>query len=353
MAARKIRNTPLFVKLLIIFFAAAFLVAGIIAYNYYLRIFRPNVTIEPDQTAIIYIPSGADFAKVLNILDEKNILINSQSFEWVADKKNYPNQIKPGKYVIEPGMNNNTLINKLRSGKQTPVHLIFNNIRTKEQLAGRVGAQIEADSIDIMGLMNNNEFLDDLGFNTSNILAMFLPNTYEFFWNTSAEAFMKRMHREYGIFWNDDRLAKAGRIELSPVEVSVLASIVQAETSKRDEMARIAGVYINRLRRGMLLQADPTVVYAWGNFSIRRVLYKHLQINSPYNTYMYPGLPPGPINLPEPYTIDSVLNYETHNYLFFSAKEDFSGYHVFARTHSQHIVNARRYHNALNKKQIR
>ena len=212
---------------------------------------------------------------------------------------------------------------------------------------------IEADSADIAALLKDEETAKKYGFNKQTFCSMFIPNTYEFWWNTSAEEFVQRMADEYKKFWNDDRKAKANELGLSQSQVSTLASIVESETQKNDEKARIAGVYINRLKKDWLLQADPTVVFAAGDFTIKRILNKHLEINSPYNTYKYKGLPPGPICIPSTTSIDAVLNYEHHNYMYFCAKEDFSGYHNFATTNAQHEANARRYHDALRKAGIR
>jgi len=251
-------------------------------------------------------------------------------------------------------MNNNQLIDMLRMGKQVPVKLIFNNnIRTKKELIDIVTKKLEVDSLSLYQTFENNSLYEPWGFNSHNILCMFIPNTYEFYWNTNSVSFFERMYKEYKKFWNIQRLEKAKKANLSPIEITILASIVLQETKKIDEMPKIAGVYINRLKKDMPLQADPTVVYAIGDFSIKRVLKKHLEIDSPYNTYKYKGLPPGPICLPDPVTIDKTLDYEQHNYLFFCAKEDFSGYHNFAETIAQHQQNALKYKIALNKKNIK
>ena len=231
--------------------------------------------------------------------------------------------------------------------------MVFNNIRTKEQFAGRISNQIETDSLSIINLLNNNSFLEKYELNSQNVMVMFIPNTYELYWNTSAEKLFERMNHEYKKFWNEERTDKAAAVGLTTVEISILASIVQSETNKKDEMARIAGTYINRLNKGMLLQADPTVVYALGDFTIKRLLSKHLEIDSPYNTYKYTGLPPGPITIPDATTIDKVLNYEKHDYLFFCAREDLSGYHAFAKTLAEHSANAKKYQKALDKMNIR
>lgn len=325
---------------------------GIAAWRLYHAIYRPNIFLGERKTTHIFIPTGSAFNDVKAILYENGMIINTNTFEWLAEKKNYRNNIRPGRYLIHRDMGNNELINLLRSGQQDPVMVSFNNIRNKEQLAATMARQIEADSLSIITLLNDRAFLEkyDLTPETSKIL--FIPNTYEFFWNTSATQLMERMYREYNAFWNESRRLKAGNLNLTPQEVATLASIIQLETSKPDEFARVAGVYINRLNRNMRLQADPTVIFAAGDFTIRRVLNRHLAIDSPYNTYMYAGLPPGPIALPEPRVIDGVLNHESHEYLFFCAKDDFSGYHAFARTYSQHLANARRYHQALNRRNI-
>lgn len=315
--------------------------------------FKPNVKLGDKQTAYVCVPTGATFDDVINILNKDKFIIDPNTFKWLAEIKKYPEKVKPGRYQLTANMNNNELINLLRSGKQKPVKLVFNNIRTKEQFAGRIADQIEADSLSIINILNNNSFLEKYNFTSQNVMVMFIPNTYEIYWNTSAVKFFDRMNHEYIKFWNKERIDKAASVGLTAVEVSILASIVQSETTKKDEMSRIAGAYINRLNKGMLLQADPTVVYAWGDFSIRRLLKKHLEIDSPFNTYKYSGLPPGPITISEASTIDKVLNYEKHDYIFFCAREDLSGYHAFAKTLAEHSANARKYQRALDKLNIK
>ncbi|HSV89001.1 MAG TPA: endolytic transglycosylase MltG [Bacteroidales bacterium] len=316
-------------------------------YFAYLFVFKPNVKTE-NEFIHFHIPTGSTYQQVKELLTANEILKNQITFNWVAQRKNYPAHVRPGRYLLRRGMSNNSLVNLLRSGRQDPVNVTFNNIRTREQLAGVITRNLEADSASVLALMNNEEKMQSYGLNRETAKLLFIPNTYEFFWNTSPEQLLDRMYREYRAFWNESRKKQAEKTGMSPVEVSILASIIRLETNKRDEMPRIAGVYINRLRRNIPLQADPTVIFAIGDFSIRRVLYRHLAYDSPYNTYKYPGLPPGPISLPEPYVIDAVLNYEPHEYLFFSAHYDFSGYHVFARTYREHRENARRYQNVLN-----
>ena len=301
----------------------------------------------------IHIPTDSDFSKVVNILVEHGLLININSFEWLAKQKKYYSNIKPGRYKIDRALNNNELVNLLRSGEQTPVKVTFNNLRTKEQLAAKVGEQIEADSLEIIEYITDVLFQKKFDLNDDNVSCIFLPNTYEFYWNTSAEEFVSRMLKEYSNFWNSSRKAKADARNLTYYEVSILASIVEKEQSIRlDERPIIAGLYLNRIKKGMKLQSDPTVVFAIGDFSIRRVLKKDLKVNSPYNTYMYSGLPPGPICLPSINAIDAVLNANKNDYIFMCAKEDFSGYHNFAKNSRQHNKNAKKYRRALNDRKI-
>lgn len=330
----------------------AILVSLFVGYLFYRVAFKPNTWVGDGEKTFLYIPTGTDFETLRIILYENGLIVNRKDFEWMAKKKNLTNHVNPGRYLITGGMSNNELVNLLRSGEQQPLQVTFNNIRTKSELAGKISHQIEADSIDIMRFLNDSAYLNQQGFTEENILAMFIPNTYEVYWTTSAIGFMKRMEKEYTRFWNDNRRSKAEALGMSPQEVSILASIVEKETTKNDEKSDIAGVYINRLKYNWRLQADPTVVFAWGDFSIRRVLNIHKEIDSPYNTYKYGGLPPGPICVPSIASIDAVLNPADHNYLFFCAKDDFSGYHVFARTQAQHSLNANKYRQALNKKNI-
>ncbi len=319
---------------------------------FYLYVHAPNVTLKHREQMHIHIPSGSTYQEVLNLLKEKDILQHPGRFHWLAGQKNYPNRVMAGRFLIFDGMSNNELINLLRSGEQSPVRLTFHNIRTDEELAGRIAAQIEPDSAEIISLLRDPGTIDSLGKDTLTARLLFIPNTYEVYWNTNPEQLLQRMHREYQVFWSQTRRQRAEEIGLSVTEVAILASIVQSETNKAEEMARVAGVYMNRLKSGMPLQADPTVIFAQGDFSIRRVLNSHLEIDSPFNTYKYAGLPPGPINLPAPQVIDAVLNFEAHDYYYFSAKPDFSGYHLFARTYAEHLANARKYRRALDERNI-
>lgn len=340
-------------KLGLLILAVAFVAivtAGVIAYNYYKGFFAPNVTAESEY---LYIYTHWGFEDVMTSVGELNAVNDTGSFRWAATKMDYPVRVKPGRYKLEPGMNNRTLINKLRGGFQDPVKLRFENVRLKENLASVLANQLEPDSIAFINLLNDESLAARYGFDRDNLFSLFIPNTYEFYWNTSAERFAERMHDEYRKFWNDDRKAKAAKLNLSAQEVSVLASIVKGEALHTDEMPAIAGLYINRLRKGMLLQADPTVIFANNDFTIRRVLYKHLRTDSPYNTYLYRGLPPGPIMMPSIAAIDAVLNYQQHNYIYMCAKDDFSGYHNFAVTQAEHNINARKFQQALNERNIK
>lgn len=335
-------------KFIIIFFSIALLVVGIRAYQLYNYVFKANVKTEQ----AIIIPENATFNQVVDSLQANDVLINYKAFRWVAKKKNYPDAIKPGRYLFRKGMNTNQVVNNLRAGIQEPVDVTFNNVRFKEDLAGKVSQYIQADSASILALYENDDLITEWGFTPETFKTMFIPNTYEFYWTTSALEFAERMKTEYDRFWNSARTKKAEEIGLSPAEVTTLASIVQEETNKAEELERVAGLYINRLKRGIPLQADPTVRFAVGDFTVKRILNIHLEIDSPYNTYKYAGLPPGPINFPEVLAIEAVLNYEDHNFLYMVAKPDFSGYHNFATTLAEHNRNANRYRAALNKKKI-
>lgn len=318
----------------------------------YKAIINPNVMIANNNEISLYIYSYDNFESVKNKLYSDNIIINQKSFEWLAKKLDYPQYIKSGHYVIKNGMNNNRLLNMLRSGSQTPIDFTFNNIRTIEQFAGKVDEQLELDSLSFIMALYENNALKEMGFDKEKYASLFIPNTYELYWNISADDFIEKMINEYKRFWNKTRLQKAEDIKLTPIEVSILASIVDKETTKTSEMPRIAGVYLNRINKKWLLQADPTLVFALGDFEIKRVLDKHKEIESPYNTYKYVGLPPGPICIPSIAAIDAVLNAEKHKYFYFCAKDDLSGYHVFARNIKEHNTNAEKYRIALNKKRI-
>jgi UPF0755 protein len=336
---------------LILWLILIFVAAGILfTFNrFYGVLFRSNIDLGQKESVIIYIPSESDFDDVVNILLKDGGLISEEHFRLTATQKGYSENVKPGKYRIYNQMSNNALVNKLRSGNQEPVQLVINNVRTMNDLAEKVASQLEFSTNSLLPLLKNDSVAKSYGFTVNEFPAMFIPNTYEVFWNISPEKFIERMKKEYDKFWTDERIEKAAAANLTPIEVSILGSIVISETVKRDEMPRIAGLYINRLNRGMHLEADPTVKFAMGDFELKRILFRHLEYDSPYNTYKYPGLPPGPIYFADAGVLDAVLNYEKHDYIFMCAKEDFSGYHNFAKTNAEHERNAARYHAALNR----
>jgi UPF0755 protein len=355
MKKRKKRNTKLKKKWIggIITFVVIVIITLIVfkGIDIYKKANVPNVRIEGEKHTI-KIKTGSDYRDVYHKLVEAGILIDTADFSWMATKMNYVSQVKPGNYLIEDGMTNRELIRMLRSGNQQPVKLMFHNISTVEELAGSVANQIEADSTKIVRLLYDKNFIESYGFSPETVYALFIPNTYEFYWDTDAEEFIERMKTEHDRFWDKNRTKKLDELEMSEVQVSTLASIVDAETYMDDEMAAIAGVYLNRLEKGIRLQADPTIKFAVGNIHMRRVLRKHLNIDSPYNTYRNDGLPPGPIGIPSIAAIDAVLDAEDHEYIYFAAKPDFSGYHNFAKTLNQHLRNAREYQRALNRQRI-
>jgi len=324
------------------------------AYYVYNNVFVPNTAFSNNE-AHIYIPTNASFSGVLEELEP--LLKDVNTFKVVANKKEYPSNIKSGHFIIKKGMNNNDIVNAIRTGN-VPISIKFNNQERLENLAGSLSNQIEIDSMSLLNAFKDSNFLSKKGFNINNALAMYLPNTYEVYWNVSAERFRDKMFKEYQNFWNANRVGKAKRLDLTEIEVISLAAIVQKETAKIDERERVAGVYINRLKKGMLLQADPTVIYSKklldNNFDqqIKRVLYKDLELDSPFNTYKYEGVPPGPITMPDISSIDAVLNYEHHNYIFFVADVTNFGYHKFAKTLAQHNRNKKEYVKWLSKQKV-
>ena len=315
------------------------------AYYVYDAVFVPNTAFHNEE-AHVYIPTGAKYYEVLEELEP--LLKDPISFEAVANKKGYPNNIKPGHFIIKKGMNNNAIINSIRIGN-VPILIKFNNQERLENLAGTLANQLELDSLSFLKSFRNEEYLSKNNFNQDNALAMYIPNTYEVYWNITAKGFQERMHKEYEVFWNSNRMQKVTDLNLSKEDVICLAAIVQKETAKVDERPRVAGVYVNRIKRGMPLQADPTVIYAKKlidndfNQEIKRVLYKDLELDSPYNTYQIAGIPPGPITMPDITSIDAILNFERHNFYYFVADIKNFGYHKFAKTLSQHNRNKREY----------
>lgn len=341
-------------KILLAIVLLGLLGMAVFAYFVYTTILVPNTAFN-NKEAHLYIPTDATFSDVKQELNP--LLKDIESFTTVAERKGYVNNIKPGHFIIENGMSNNDIINTIRS-ENIPVMVKFNNQERLEDLAGAIANQIEADSISLLNAMKSPEFLKTNKLSEQTALGMYVPNTYEFYWNTTATGFRDKMKTEYDRFWNKSRKAKAKKIGLTPAQVTSLAAIVQKETAKVDERPRVAGVYLNRLKRGMLLQADPTVIYAKkradNNFDqiIKRVLYKDLEIDSRYNTYRYPGVPPGPITMPDISAIDAVLNYEKHDYLYFVANVENFGYHKFAKTLAQHNRNKAEYVRWINEQGV-
>jgi UPF0755 protein len=325
----------------------ALLVYGIKLYG---DIFSKNTKFSENEL-YVRIPSDANYEDVKKIIAP--YIENMDKFEMVATKRSYIQNVKSGRFLFKKGMNNFELITALRNN--IPVKLAFNNQERIENVVGRVSSQIEADSISLMNIFKDPTFLKENGFTKDNVISICIPNTYEFYWNTKADKFRDKMIKEYRKFWNTERTSQAQKLGLTPVQVMTLASIVHKETVKKDERPRVAGVYLNRLRLGMLLQADPTVIFAkkkkLGNFDmvIKRVFSNDLKIDSPYNTYFYGGLPPGPIAMPDITAIEAVLKPEKHNYIYFCASVTKFGYHEFAVNESEHEVNRTNYINWLRK----
>lgn len=336
--------------------AAVVLVGGLIIYGFILmsQIFADNTKFS-DKEVYVHVPTDASYSDVKKILSD--YIVNIDRFEMVADKMSYPENVKSGRFLLTKGMNSYELVKSLRSN--IPVKLAFNNQERIENLAGRVGSQIEADSLSLLTSFKDSIFLKENGFNEDNVLAMFIPNTYETYWNTSAEKFRDKMIKEYRNFWNKERVAKAEKQGLTPVEATILASIVHKESVKKDERPRIAGVYLNRLRLGMPLQADPTVIFAIkkkdNDFTqvIKRVFFKDLTMSSPYNTYVNIGLPPGPIAMPDITALEAVMDPEKNDFIYFCASVERFGYHEFAATLSEHNKNAKKYSDWINSQGVK
>lgn len=315
---------------------------------------RENIVSKDGESHVIYVYPQTSLAQLMDSVEQYYEVRSPRSLGWHCRLMKWSKEhVRTGKYLLPERMGSYAFIGKFRSGDQQPVRLTFNNIRLREQLASRLSSQLMIDSAAIANLLCDSTFAHRMGFEEETILAMFLPNTYEVWWDISAEQLMERMHREYLAFWNADRQAAAAAIPLTQVEVSILASIVEEETNIASDKPIIAGLYINRLRIGMPLQSCPTVKYAWQDFGLRRVLNKHLEIDSPYNTYRNQGLPPGPIRIPTAQTLDAVLHYTPSNYLYMCASEKLDGTHHFSSTGAQHAAYARLYQQELNRRKIR
>ena len=318
------------------------------------QIFSDNTKFS-EKELYVYVPTGSNYEEVKKIIEP--FVKNMDRFEMVASKRSYPENVKPGRFLFTKGMSSYELVKALR--KNIPVDLAFNNQERLENLAGRVGSQIEADSLSLLTSFKDSIFLKQNGFNEENVLTMFVPNTYQLYWNVTAEKFRDKMIKEYRNFWNKERVDKAAKQGLTPVQATILASIVHKESVKKDERPRIAGAYLNRLRLQMPLQADPTVIYAIKKNSndfdqvIKRVFYKDLLIKSPYNTYVNLGLPPGPVAMPDITALDAVLNPEKNNYIYFCASVSRFGYHEFAATFEEHTKNAKKYSDWINRQGVK
>jgi len=340
-------------KLIIIVIVAVMLLSAMIFFGVkaYHIFFRHNITAE-EPGYILYIRTGSTYDAVIHQLISDRVLEDIGGFEWLAKRLKYPENVRPGRYVLTKGMTNKDIIRKLRIGDQDPVRIHFSKFRKKSDLAGFVSKKLETDSAELMVLLNDTAFLDKHSLTPETAISIFLSDSYEFYWNTSALQLVERMMREFGDYWSSGRVEDAREQGVSPVEAIVVASIVEEETNNDEEKPRIAGVYLNRLRKGMKLQADPTVKFAVQNFTLRRVLTRHIHFDSPYNTYIYEGLPPGPICTPSKKSIEAVLDAESHDYIFFCANGDGSGTHLFAETYKEHQSNARKYRRVLNENGI-
>lgn len=319
---------------------------------YFYQMFKGANILLDKPDAVITIEKGETFSELRARLYDAEIVQEAVSFSFVAKVLDYQEAVKPGVYLLKSGMSNLDIVRMLRAGAQVPVRVTFNNVRLKNELAEKITTNTGIEASEFEALLNDETFLAKYNLNADNSMTVFLPDTYEVYWTVTAEELFDKMYKAHQQFWTADRKQKAEELNLTPVEVSILASIVQAETIMSDERSKVAGLYINRLRKNMYLQADPTVKYALGDFAIQRILTKDTRVKSPYNTYINRGLPPGPINLASLASIQSVLNYQKHDYLYMCAKEDFSGYHSFAETLDEHNRNASRLHKALNKRNI-
>jgi UPF0755 protein len=322
------------------------LIAGVLVYIAY-RAFGPNTKAFGDKK-YFYVRTGSSYRDVLDGLEAQEVIRSRNSFDWVARQLGYPTRVKAGRYQITKGMSNFEIVKLLRSGKQAPVQLVITKLRTRNDLVRKLCTNLEADSIALRMLMQDQVYLRQFGLDSNTVMCAVMPNTYEYYWNTSAETAFKKLEKAREDFWTDERKAKARNLGLSMNEVTILAAIVEEETNKNDEKPLVSSVYLNRYRKGMRLQADPTVKFAIQDFALKRIRENHTLFDSPYNTYRYAGLPPGPICTPSSKTLDAVLNTPETDYLYFCARSDFSGYHAFAATYREHLQNAHRYQAALN-----
>jgi UPF0755 protein len=339
-----------FQKAKMIFFIVGSTMLITFVFYFYQIIYTPNILVDGADRLFV-IKSGTTYKQVLAELHKQRFVNDMVSFGFLARLKKFDRKIQPGRYLLRRNMTNLQAIDALTGGRREAVEITFTNVRLLSDLDDRITKNIGVTPEEFREALN--EFIDgnDQGFTRENVLTMFIPNTYEVYFNVVPQELVERMNDEYRRFWTEERRSKASALGMSPIEVAILASIVQAETIKTDEAPIVAGLYINRLRKGIPLQADPTLVYAVGDFTIKRVLNEHKEVDSPYNTYKNAGLPPGPINMPSIANIDAVLNHQESDFLYMCAREDFSGYHNFARTLREHNNNAARYQRALTAEQ--
>ncbi|MBC6489899.1 endolytic transglycosylase MltG [Flavihumibacter stibioxidans] len=329
-------------KILVFILLAVLAIAGYMAW----LLLGPATAFKEKQFNL-EIPTGSNYEAVQELLEKGPVINHPNLFNLVAKQLGYPEKVKAGRYIIKKGSSLLSIIRKLRNGRQDPVNLVITKLRTREDFASLAGRKFEFDSVSFHSYLNNNDSLRQFGLDSNTIMAGILPDTYTFFWNTTPSRVLQKILRSRDAFWTTDRLAKAKKKGFTPEQVVTIASIVEEETNKNDEKDTIASVYINRLNKGMKLGADPTVKFALRDFSLKRIYNKHLAVESPWNTYRVTGLPPGPICTPQKVTIDAVLNAPATDYLFFVARADFSGYHVFAENYTEHLVYAREYQQAL------
>ena len=336
-------------KIILIVLAAIILIVGIASAVFYKTFLSDNVQ---NREVTVMVPPGADFEQVMDTLRKYEVLKSEETFRKTAEVLKYK-KIKIGKYDISGCRSNLDLVRLLRRGQHYSVKFTFNNVRTADQFVEKVGNKFFFEPSELSAMLQNRDTMQKYGLNDTTAVCLFIPNTYELYYDITASDFLDKMYDYFQQFWNEQRKATASEIGLTPVQVATLASIVEEENMRPSEKAIIAGLYMNRIHKDMLLQSDPTVKFAIGDFARKRILNADLQVDSPYNTYKYKGLPPGPIRIPEASTMDSVLHYRHHNYLYMCAKEDFSGYHNFTASPAVHAQNAARYRAALNARNIK
>lgn len=330
-------------KKILLFLLFLILLGGVIAG----WLFFAPATAFTGNKYILYIHTGSGYEKVIRQLETDQVLSSTSAFNWLAKRFEYPQNVKAGKYEIQKGDNLVAVIRMLRNGRQTPVNFTVTKLRTKEDFASSVGKHFECDSAEFIRFLNNADTVKTYGFDTSNVMTVLIPDTYTYFWNTTPSRIFKKLNAGSQSFWNEERKQQASAHKLTPVTAYILASIVEEETTRKEDKGKIASAYLNRIEKGMNLAADPTVKFAMRNFELKRIYRKYTQIESPYNTYLHPGLPPGPICTPSPVTLDAVLNAPQTGFLYFVAKPDLSGFSNFAEDYTQHLKYAKAYQHML------